>query len=76
MATLRFQTGDAAGALEAIDRALAADPFFLEALANAGLIAARSGDLETARRMLARLEELEGAHRWPETRTLRAAMGG
>ena len=54
MASLRLQAGEGDGALEAVERALEADPFFPEALANRGLIALRREDPATARRMLER----------------------
>jgi spermidine synthase len=49
------EAGDRNGAREAALRALDANPFYPEALANAGLLAAASGDLEAARRLLERL---------------------
>ena len=57
-----------------IDRALEADPFLPQALANAGLVALQRGDVARARRMQFRLRALapRGAH--PEEIALRAAL--
>jgi spermidine synthase len=49
------RSGDRKGARQAAQRALDANPFYPEALANAGLLAAGAGDLEEARGMLERL---------------------
>ncbi len=49
------RAGNHPGAREAVLRALAANPFYPEALANAGLLAAAVGDIEVAERMLERL---------------------
>jgi tetratricopeptide (TPR) repeat protein len=49
------QMGDRKAARAAAERALEADPFYPEALANAGLLAVTAGDLDGARRLLERL---------------------
>ncbi len=58
----------------AFDRALAADPFFPEALGNAGLLAVEAGDLARARRLLARLDELAPFGATPEAHALAGAL--
>ena len=49
------RAGDRPGARRAAQRALDANPFYPEALANAGLLAAAAGDRQTAQQMLERL---------------------
>ena len=49
------RAGDHPGARRAAHRALEANPFYPEALANAGLLAAAAGDREAAEQMLERL---------------------
>jgi predicted membrane-bound spermidine synthase/Flp pilus assembly protein TadD len=68
--------GEAAQAERAFASALRADPFFPEALANAGLLAAKRGDAVTAREMLARLRAMSRGQSWPEERTLAEALAG
>jgi spermidine synthase len=64
--------GRAAGA--AFGRALEADPFFPEALANAGLLALERGDPATARDMLARLRAANASAPGREEQRLGAAL--
>jgi len=74
MAALYSSDGKLAAAANALERALEADPFFPQALANAGLVALHRGDVDGARRMQQRLQALapRGAH--PEEIALRAAL--
>jgi spermidine synthase len=67
-------TGDRRGARRAAERALDANPFFPEALANAGLLAAAEGDLDIARQLLERLREVTPLGPSPEEQALRRAV--
>jgi spermidine synthase len=62
--------GDARGARQAAERALQANPFHPEALANAGLLAAGAGDLGRAEQMLARLRAVTPLGPSPEEQAL------
>ncbi len=70
----RLEEHDLQGAAKAFDRALRADPFYPEALANAGLVAAQMGDLPTAQRMLGRLRAIGPGGPSPEERALARAI--
>ena len=76
MGALHGRAGRRSDAAQALDRSLAADPFFPQALANAGLVALQRGDVRGARHMLRRLKALAplGAH--PEEVALQAALRG
>jgi Flp pilus assembly protein TadD len=65
---------DPAAAWAAFERALTADPFFPEALANAGLLALERGDREAARRLLGRLRDATGGAPTREERALADAL--
>ncbi len=67
--------GDPQGARQAAQRALEANPFYPEALANAGLLAAADGDLEAAGQMLARLRALTPLAASAEEQALSRALG-
>jgi Flp pilus assembly protein TadD len=64
LAVARSAAGDAAGAAEALDRALAADSDFAPALFNRGMLAARAGRRDAARADLQRYLTLDGASEW------------
>jgi Flp pilus assembly protein TadD len=66
--------GDRRGARRAAERALEANPFFPEALANAGLLAAADGELEVARSRLERLREVTPLGSSPEEEALASAL--
>ena len=68
------RAGDARGAREAVDRALEAHPFYPEALANAGLLAAAEGDHAAAQRMLERLRAVTPLGRSAEEQALSEAL--
>jgi spermidine synthase len=74
LALARDRVRDRAGAREALERALEADPFLPAALANAGLLAAHAGEDATARAMLRRLRAQSPLGRTPEERALAAAL--
>ncbi len=76
LGTLDWQAGDRAGAGAAFGHATDADPYYPEALANAGLIAAEMGDYDTAREMLARLRAISPGGPTTEERALIDALGG
>jgi spermidine synthase len=77
LASLRLVAGpDAEPVRHALDQALRFDPFFPEALANRGLLAARLGDADTARRMLERLAAITPRQDPAEERALRRAVAG
>ena len=67
--------GDAQGARRAAQRALESNPFYPEALANAGLLAAADGDLEAAAQMLARLRAVTPLETSAEEQALSRALG-
>jgi tetratricopeptide (TPR) repeat protein len=66
--------GDRTAARRAWRRALEANPFYLEALANAGLVAAAAGDLLEARRLLERLREVTPSGSSAEAQALAEAL--
>ena len=66
--------GDSQGARQAAQRALEANPFYPEALANAGLLAAADGDLEAAGQMLARLRVVTPLETSAEEQALSRAL--
>jgi predicted membrane-bound spermidine synthase/tetratricopeptide (TPR) repeat protein len=68
------RSGDRAGAREAAEQALDANPFYPEAIANAGLLAAAAGDRPEAERMLARLREVTPSGVSPEQQALADAL--
>ena len=74
LAGVRARLGDSAGAQDAVVRALDANPFYPEALANAGLLAAREGDRATAAAMQSRLRALAPRGTSPEERRLSEAL--
>ena len=74
LAGVRTRQGDLVGAREAIDRALEANPFYPEALANAGLLAVRAGDRPTAVGMRRRLHALAPLGPSREERRLAEAL--
>lgn len=74
MAALHSSSGELAAAASALDRALEADPFLPQALANAGLVALRRGDVAGARRMQQRLRALAPLGPHPEEIALQAAL--
>lgn len=67
--------GDHQGARQAVQRALAANPFYPEALANAGLLAAAAGDTKTAEHMLERLRAVTPLGPSAEEQALSRALG-
>jgi spermidine synthase len=67
--------GDPEGARRAAQRALEANPFYPEALANAGLLAAAAGDLEAAGQMLTRLRAVTPLGTSAEEQALSRALG-
>ncbi len=67
--------GDRPGARQAAQRALEANPFYPEALANAGILAAADSDLETAGQMLERLRALTPLGTSAEEQALSRAVG-
>jgi len=74
LGVVRGARQDPRGADEAFTRALRADPFFPEALGNAGLLAARRGDRARAREMLGRLREISPLGVSPEETALLEAL--
>jgi spermidine synthase len=68
--------GDLQGAVDAFEAALRANPFFPEALANAGMLEARRGDLESARARLERLRAISPLGALEEERALARVLGG
>jgi spermidine synthase len=71
---IQFRLRHARAALDAFHRALDANPFYPEALANAGLVAAELGDGARAREMLARLRAVSPRGVWPGESRLAAAL--
>ena len=74
LAAVRARLGERGSAREAIGRALQANPFYPEALANAGLMALEAGDREAAEEFLERLRALGPTGASPEERTLAEAL--
>ncbi len=74
LADLLYAAGRASAARRALEEALRWDPFFPEALANAGLLAAQAGDRPTAHRMLEQLAAISPAADLAEERALRQAL--
>ena len=68
--------GDTEGARRAFERALDADPWFPEALANTGLLALEAGQPERARAALDRLRAASPLGTSPEERALADALAG
>ncbi len=66
--------GDHPGARQAAQRALEANPFYPEALANAGLLAVAAGDTKTAEQMLERLRAVTPLTSSAEVEALGAAL--
>jgi hypothetical protein len=58
-----------------VQRALDANPFYPEALANAGLLAAAAGDREIAEQMLERLHTVTPLELSAEEKALSQALG-
>ncbi len=75
LATALARAGDRRGARRAAERALAANPFYPEALANAGLLALAAGDRPAAEGLLGRLRTASPLGETPEGEALRAALG-
>jgi len=75
LAAVRARLGEGGPAREAIGRALEANPFYPEALANAGLMAWESGDRAAAEKLLERLRALGPTGASPEERTLAETIG-
>ncbi|MHC5115110.1 MAG: spermine/spermidine synthase domain-containing protein, partial [Planctomycetota bacterium] len=73
LAALRAQRGDLAGARGAINRALDADPWAVDIILHAGILAVREGDRTRVQEMIERLEAYGGAS---EIETLREALVG
>jgi spermidine synthase len=69
------RAGDHPGARRAVQRALDANPFYPEALANAGLLAAAAGDREIAEQMLERLHTVTPLELSAEEKALSQALG-
>lgn len=74
MGILQQRLGSPDEARAAFESALAADPFFPEALANAGLQAAAERDPNRARALLQRLQALSVSGPSPESAALEAAL--
>ena len=68
------RSGSAIDASKAFARALQADPFLPEAMANAGLLAAEAGNPALARELLDRLRAISPLGTTPEERALREAL--
>ena len=75
LGAVRRQMGDRSGAGAAFARANQADPYFPEAAANAGLVAAEIGDYKTTREMLSRVRAISPQGQTPEEKALLDALG-
>jgi len=74
LAVALHRLGDREGARRAVEAALASNPFYPEALANAGLFALERGDRAAARGLLARLRALAPLGPSREERALADAL--
>jgi spermidine synthase len=74
VASVLYQRGDREAATRSIEQALSADPYYPEALANAGLMAIQGGDLARGAEMLARMRSLSALGPSEPERVLATAL--